>query len=125
LGPSLPRRGSFGARTRLADEAISSNHEKTRRTRVYPYKQKSHKALYRVTSKLFERTIEHKDKKYTESFTAKYNADKLVYYERFHNIQEAIAREKQIKGGSRKKKIDLLNGMNPEWKNLFEEVSTW
>jgi putative endonuclease len=93
---------------------------------VYILTNKNHATLYTgVTSKLFERTIDHKVKKYSESFTAKYNVDKLVYYEGFHNIQEAITREKQIKGGSRKKKLDLINAMNPEWKDLFEEVSQW
>jgi putative endonuclease len=46
---------------------------------------------------------------------------KLVYFEEYETIPEAIAREKQIKGGSRKKKIDLINRMNPEWKDLYEE----
>jgi putative endonuclease len=46
---------------------------------------------------------------------------KLVYFEEYETIPEAIAREKQIKGGSRKKKIDLINSMNPEWKDLYEE----
>ena len=46
---------------------------------------------------------------------------KLVYYEEYDTMPEAIAREKQIKGGSRQKKIDLINGKNPEWKDLYEE----
>ncbi len=93
---------------------------------VYILTNKNHTVLYSgITSKLLERTTDHKNKKYRKSFTAKYNADKLVFYEGFHNITEAIAREKQIKGGSRKKKIDLINNMNPEWKDLFGEVSEW
>jgi len=48
-----------------------------------------------------------------------------VYYEGFHNIEEAIAREKQIKGGSRKKKEALINAFNPEWKDLYVEVLDW
>lgn len=85
-----------------------------------------HTTLYvGVTSDLFNRVIEHKEKKYQRSFTARYNLTKLVYYETFHSIEEAIAREKQIKGGSRKAKEKLIRSMNPEWKDLFEEVSKW
>ena len=69
--------------------------------------------------------VEHKEKKYPKSFTARYNLDKLVYFEIFHSIEEAIAREKQIKGGSRKAKEKLIQSMNPDWKDLFEEVSKW
>jgi len=78
-----------------------------------------------VTSDLYSRIVEHKEKKYPKSFSSRYNTTKLVYYEGFHFIEEAIAREKQIKGGSRKKKEDLINGMNSEWKDLFEEVRLW
>ncbi len=70
-----------------------------------------------VTSNLEKRVYEHK-LKLKEGFTKKYNVNKLVYYEIFEDVYEAIVREKQIKGGSRKKKIDLIEGMNPEWKDL-------
>ncbi len=53
-----------------------------------------------------------------ESFSARYNINKLVYYEFFETIGEAIEREKQIKSGSRDKKIELINGLNPEWNDL-------
>ena len=78
-----------------------------------------------VTAELYYRVLEHKEKKYPKSFTAKYNISKLVYYEVFHSIEEAIAREKQIKGGSRKDKEQLINSVNPHWKDLFEEVEKW
>src|SRR5688572_18513075 len=55
-------------------------------------------------------------------FTRKYNICKLVYYELTDSIEFAIAREKQIKGGSRQKKIDLVNSLNPGWKDLYEET---
>ena len=85
-----------------------------------------HTTLYvGVTSELYNRVVEHKEKKYPKSFTARYNLDKLVYFEIFHSIEEAIAREKQIKGGSRKAKEKLIQSMNPDWKDLFEEVSKW
>ena len=71
-----------------------------------------------VTSNLKERVKEHKEKRYPGSFTANYNIRKLVYFESLATIGEAIKREKQIKGGSRKKKINLINRINPEWKDL-------
>ena len=71
-----------------------------------------------VTSDLKERIVQHKSKKHPDSFTARYNICKLVYYEIFETIGEAIKREKKIKGGSRKKKIDLVNLVNPEWDDL-------
>ena len=75
-----------------------------------------------VTNSLIRRGFEHKEQtSYHISFTKKYNINKLVYFETFDNINAAIAREKQIKAGSRKKKIDLINKMNPEWKDLYDE----
>jgi putative endonuclease len=73
-----------------------------------------------VTSGLKDRVNQHKAKKYPGSFTSRYNLMKLVYFERFDSIVEAIRREKQIKAGSRKRKLDLINKMNPEWKDLSE-----
>ena len=75
-----------------------------------------------VTSKLLERNQQHKEKQDRKSFTAKYNVDKLVYYEEYDDIKIAIAREKQIKAGSRKKKIELVESVNPEWKDLAKEM---
>ena len=71
-----------------------------------------------VTSDLEERVKEHKEKFHPGSFTAKYNIRKLVYYERFDSIGQAIKREKQIKAGSRKRKLDLIARRNPEWRDL-------
>jgi putative endonuclease len=82
---------------------------------------KNNHVLYTgVTSNLFKRVSEHKEKS-VRGFTSSYNVTKLVYYEEYTTMEEAIAREKQIKGGSRKKKIDLINSKNPEWKDLYEE----
>ena len=75
-----------------------------------------------VTSDLKVRVYQHKNNVFEKSFTAKYKLHNLVYYETFHNIEEAIAREKQIKGGSRKKKEALINSFNPEWKDLYEDI---
>ena len=55
-------------------------------------------------------------------FTSKYHTIKLVYFEWGNDVQAAILREKQIKAGSRQKKVDLINQMNPEWKDLFDEI---
>jgi len=93
---------------------------------VYILTTKKNTVLYTgVTSELYMRIVEHKEKKYANSFTSRYNINKLVYFEGFHSIEEAIAREKQIKAGSRQKKIVLIESMNPDWNDLFEEVREW
>ena len=74
-----------------------------------------------VTSNLIKRIYEHKNK-LVEGFTAKYHVTKLVYYEIHESIVTAIEREKQIKGGSRKKKIKLITSKNPEFKDLYDEI---
>ena len=93
---------------------------------VYIITNVHHQVLYTgVTSDLTKRVQEHKEKKYERSFSAYYNVDKLVYYENYLNIEEAIAEEKRIKGGSRAKKIRLIESKNAEWRDLWEEVSKW
>ena len=74
-----------------------------------------------VTSNLQKRIYEHKQN-LVKGFTAKYKVHKLVYYEVFDSVKDAIIREKQIKGGSRKKKVDLIKNFNPEFKDLYEEL---
>jgi putative endonuclease len=75
-----------------------------------------------VTSNLPQRILEHKEKRYPSSFSARYNVDILVYYEQFQWIGDAIAREKQIKAGSRETKNELIRFLNPTWQDLFEEI---
>jgi putative endonuclease len=75
-----------------------------------------------VTSTIGARAAQHKENYYSASFTSKYNCKKIVWYKWFNTINEAIAEEKRIKGGSRKKKEILINSMNPEWNDLYEEV---
>ena len=75
-----------------------------------------------VTSDLKGRIAKHKSKHYASRFTAKYNLDKLVYYEKIDGIVKAIEREKQLKGGPRRKKIALIEGMNAEWRDLFTDL---
>ncbi len=70
-----------------------------------------------VTNNLERRVYEHKNKM-IKGFTERYNVNKLVYYEACQDIASAIAREKQVKAGSRRKKEDLINSINPEWREL-------
>ncbi|MDO9289204.1 MAG: GIY-YIG nuclease family protein [Thermodesulfovibrionales bacterium] len=74
-----------------------------------------------VTNDLKRRIYEHKEK-LIKGFTEKYNITKLVYYEIFGNAENAILREKQIKAGSRAKKITLIEGNNHEWKDLYYDL---
>lgn len=90
---------------------------------VYIMTNKNNTVLYTgVTSNLPKRIYQHKEKIFELSFTSKYNIDKLVYWELFQEIGDAIFREKQIKAGSRQKKIDLINSINPEWRDLTEDI---
>ena len=91
---------------------------------VYILSNKNKSVLYTgVTSHLSQRIYEHKTKANSKSFTAKYNTDSLVYYEAFESIEDAIRREKQIKGGSRKKKVDLIESINPMWLDLSPDLT--
>ena len=87
---------------------------------VYIMTNKSKMFYTGVTSNLMRRVKEHKEK-LIESFTSKYNISILVYYESTSSVHAALAREKQIKGWLRAKKIALINSMNPEWRDLSEE----
>jgi putative endonuclease len=87
---------------------------------VYILTNRFNKVFYiGVTSDLEGRVYDHKHKTF-KGFTSKYECHKLVYYEEFQWIQDAIAREKQLKAGSRQKKIDLIVTTNPSWSDLSE-----
>ena len=89
---------------------------------VYIMTNKNNTVLYTgVTNDLKRRAYVHREK-LIDGFTKKYYIDKLVYYEVFEDIYNAISREKQIKSGSRQKKIDLINNINKAWKDLYEEL---
>jgi len=89
---------------------------------VYIMTNKNNRVLYTgITNDLKRRVYEHR-KKLVDGFTKKYNVSKLIYYEIFGDPEDAILREKRIKAGSRQKKIDLINGMNREWNDLYEEI---
>jgi putative endonuclease len=93
---------------------------------VYIATNKNHTVFYvGVTSDLISRIVEHKEKIYQNSFTARFNIDKLVYYEAFTSVEEAIEREKVIKKYSRWKKVKLITGLNPQWRDLYEEIKYW
>ena len=90
---------------------------------VYILFNKRNGTLYTgVTSNLAQRMAQHKQKTYP-GFSARYGTDKLGYYEEFQTITQAIDREKQIKGGSRKKKLELIESINPNWEDLAEHLS--
>jgi len=85
----------------------------------------THKTLYvGVTNDLKRRIFEHKQGTH-DGFTKKYKVDMLMYYEIFDSIEYAIRREKQLKGGSRERKIALINSLNPGWRDLYAEVVTF
>ena len=86
---------------------------------IYILTNKTNKVLYTgVTSNLTNRLFQHRTDHFKNAFTSRYNVSKLVYFEEFHSIEDAISREKQLKAGSRQKKIDLIEGINPEWTDL-------
>ncbi len=88
---------------------------------VYMMTNKTNKVLYTgVTNDIERRLREHKNKQF-EGFTNRYNATKLVYFEQTSDIKSAIAREKQIKGWLRAKKNNLIESINPDWKDLSED----
>lgn len=87
---------------------------------VYIMTNKSRTLYTGITNNLMRRVYEHKNK-LIEGFTKKYNIQFLVYYEAGSDINTAIMREKEIKGWLRKKKISLIDSVNPQWKDLSEE----
>ncbi|MFC1477682.1 GIY-YIG nuclease family protein [candidate division KSB1 bacterium] len=87
---------------------------------IYMMTNENNTVLYTgVTSDLNRRVKEHKDKM-IPGFSKRYNISKLVYYEEFAEMDNAIRREKQVKAGSRQKKISLIESINKDWKDLFE-----
>lgn len=89
---------------------------------VYIMTNKYNTVLYTgVTNDLVRRVYEHKNK-LIDGFTAKYNITKLIYYEIAQDVNEAIRREKQIKGWSRDKKKALIESLNSQWRDLYEEI---
>jgi len=89
---------------------------------VYILTNKSKTLYIGITNNLERRIYEHKHK-LKDGFTKKYNLTKLVYYEMFNDINDAIKREKQLKNWHRQWKINLIESKNKEWKDLYEEFT--
>ena len=88
---------------------------------VYILTNATHSTLYiGVTKDIYRRTSEHYEK-VVDGFAEKYNINKLIYVEEYNSINDAIQREKQLKGWTRKKKESLINLLNPNWKDLLRE----
>jgi len=88
---------------------------------VYILTNKNNNVLYTgITNNIYIRLSQHKQK-LVKGFTTKYNCNKLVYYEYFNDVKLAISREKEIKKWRREKKVNLINILNPEWRDLSEE----
>src|SRR5215470_18245208 len=88
---------------------------------VYIMSNKSRRLYTGITSELVARVFQHKNKWHEGSFTARYRFDMLVYFESFSNPSHAIAREKEIKGWRREKKLRLILSVNPDWADLSAE----
>jgi putative endonuclease len=96
--------------------------EMQRQYYVYVMTNKDNHVLYTgVTSDLKKRIFQHKNN-LAAGFTSRYNVHKLVYFEIFEDSYNAISREKQIKAGSRQKKLELVAGFNPIWKDLYDDL---
>ena len=91
---------------------------------VYIMTNSTNRALYiGVTSNLLQRVYQHRTHAMPGSFTDKYNCTKLVWYQFFDRIEDAISEEKRLKTGSRQQKLDLIIESNPEWNDLWEEIT--
>jgi len=121
--PSLRRCPPLSLRGAEGDEAISCIMSwVSKQYYVYTMTNVRNTVLYvGVTNDLIRRIYEHK-KKLVNGFTKKYNIVKLVYYEVLEDVENAILREKQIKAGSRQKKVRLINSANKEWRDLYHEL---
>ncbi len=89
---------------------------------VYILSNWNNKVIYvGITNNLIRRLYEHRNK-LVDGFTKKYNVNKLVFFEETNDVEEAIKREKQIKGWKRNKKNELVESLNPDWKDLSREI---
>jgi putative endonuclease len=94
-----------------------------RQPAVYIMASRRNGTLYTgVTSNLAKRVYEHREA-LPQGFTSRYDCKRLVWYERYPTMNEAITREKQIKAGSRKKKLALIEAMNPDWNDLYPDLA--
>ena len=120
--PSADGRGNLIRRQAEKRSGIWYNEAVSKQYYVYIVTNMGNTVLYTgITNDLKRRVYEHKEK-LVEGFTKKYDITKLVYYEVFEDIENAILREKQLKAGSRRKKVELINSMNGEWHDLYVEL---
>ncbi len=111
--PASPEAGCEGpCRVERDDQA---------RLRIYPYESKNGTLYIGVTNNLAKRVWEHKHD-LVEGFTKRYRVHRLVYHETYRDIREALLRERRIKKWNRKWKIQLIEGQNPEWNDLYDEL---
>ena len=89
---------------------------------VYIMTNKMNTVLYTGVTNNLERRVKQHKSKIIEGFTKKYNIGKLVYFEAYEEILDALRREKQLKKGSRVKKMDLIINANPSWRDLFDSL---
>ena len=89
---------------------------------IYIPTNQRHTVLYTGVTGDLKSRVHQRREKLLPGFTNRYNVCKLVYYEAGYNASGAIAREKQIKAGSRQKKLELINRLNPEWRDLYEQL---
>ena len=93
---------------------------------VYIMANKLRTVIYiEVTADLYSRIMDHKNHIYKNSFTERYNCEYCIYYEHHPTIQQAIAREKEIKKWKRDKKDALINTLNPKWEDLWNDIKNW
>ena len=116
-GDRMRSPSSVSSHSELVEESLSFHHQDVRDYFVYILGSKSGVLYVGVTNDLARRLFEHKQK-LIDGFTSKYNVSRLVYFEAFDNIRDAIAREKQIKGWRRSKKTALIESTNPTWRDL-------
>ena len=122
VGPRIESKQTKPLKTRGLTEPICHKHPARMAGYVYIVTNHKHGTLYiGVTSDLERRIYEHREE-LTPGFTSKYGCKQLVWYEEFWNIQDAIQREKSLKRWYRKWKIDLIEKMNPDWRDLYYEL---
>jgi putative endonuclease len=123
-GAALPSlRGAKRRGNPSSDFAEKEEHHLPREPCVYILANRRQGTLYTgVTSNLAERIFQHREG-LTPGFSSRYGCNRLVFYERYQRMDEAIAREKQIKGGSRARKIALIEAMNPDWRDLYMSLA--
>lgn len=96
---------------------------KERHFYIYMTTNKARRPIYiGVTNDLLRRIMEHREKVIPESFASQYNCTRLIWYQMTQDVEAAIAREKQLKGWRREKKIKLIEAMNPTWEDLYENL---